>query len=181
MKKFIIVGLIIVVLVAAGWFLTNQTKKQISEKVGEEMMEKTLEAQTGAKVDIDAEGDDVTIKTEDGETQYSAGGTVELPDNFPQELVIAGDAKLILSSSSDAAVSVTYLTNYDQTAVFEKYISDLPGSGWKKDMEIDAGQGKMMNFSRGSEGAVINIGDNNTKDRTAQTLVNITWTTDTGQ
>ena len=116
------------------------------------------------------------IKTEDGQTQYSAGGKVSLPDGFPQELVIANDAKLIMSSSSNTGSSLTYLTNYDTAAIFKKYIDNISVLGWTKDMEVNSGQGKMINISKGNEGAVITIGNNNSKDRTAKTIVNIIWT-----
>jgi hypothetical protein len=69
---------------------------------------------------------------------------------------------------------VTYLTNDDKATTAEKYLSDLPGDGWKKDMEVDAGQGKMMNFSKGKESVVIIVGDNDSKDNTEKTVVHVT-------
>lgn len=86
----------------------------INDKIGEQIAEKAFEAQTGARVDIDSQGEDVTIKTEEGQTQYSAGGRAKLPDNFPKELVVVSDAKIIMSSSSGLSSSVSYITNDEQ-------------------------------------------------------------------
>jgi len=147
----------------------------VNQKAGEEMAEKIIEAQTGGKVDVNSNGENVTIKTEEGQTQYSAGGTAKLPDSFPKELVVIDDAKFILASSSDKGGSVAYLTNFDQTVVFEKYLKDLPALGWKKDMEVDVGNGKMINFSKGKESAAISIGDNESKIESGKTTVNIIY------
>ena len=129
MKKPVVLAIVALVVIVAP--VTYFANKRIKQKVGTKMAEKVLEAQTGAKVDINSNGGDVTIKTDNGQTQYSTGGEAKLPDGFPQELVIVNDAKVIMASSSDNGSSVTYLTNDDQTAVFDKYHNGLPGLGWK--------------------------------------------------
>ncbi|NMC36116.1 hypothetical protein GYA49_03660 [Candidatus Beckwithbacteria bacterium] len=152
--------------------------KTIGQKTGEKILEKTIEAQTGAKVDVDAQDGEVTIKSEDGQTQYSAGGSAVLPSNFPKELIITSDAKIIIASTSGTNSSVTYITNSEQNEVFDKYISDLTGLGWTKEMEFDAGQGKMLNFAKENTKVTITIGENNTKDQSEKTAVNIILTTE---
>lgn len=147
--------------------------KSISQKVGEKVAEKAIEAQTGGKVDIDAQGNDVTIKTEAGESQYSAGGNAKLPENFPSELIAADDAKIIISSTADAGNTVAYTTDSDQGEIFDKYKSQLAEQGWKKEMEIDTGNGKMVNFSKDKENVSITIGENNSNDQQGKTLVNV--------
>jgi len=175
MKKPLVFGIVLVLIVLAlvGYFAS----RRINQSAGEETLEKMIEAQTGAKVDIKSgsNGQDITIKTEDGQTQYSAGGDVKFPDGFPQQLVLVNDAKLMMASSSETGSSVTYLTNSDQTSVFNNYVSDLPGLGWKIVMQVNAGEGKMLNISKDGEAAYITIGDNDSKDKSAKTMVNIVW------
>ena len=173
MKHSYVVGL---TLVAVSVVLAGCTNKTVSQSVGETMMEKSIEAQTGGKVDIDSRGDKVTIKTNEGQTQYSAEGGVKQPDGFPKELIVTSDAKLIIASSSGAGSSLTYLTNSDKVIVSEKYINSLTGFGWKKEMETNTGQGTMLNFSKGNQNAFVVIGDNSTDDKTAKTTVNVTYT-----
>jgi hypothetical protein len=181
MKKPVVIGIIIVVAVLG--LIAFFVSKTISQKISENVIEKAIESQTGAKVDIDSNSNngDVTIKTDTGQTQYSADGGVKFPDGFPQELVIVGDAKIIIASSSETGSTITYLTNEDQTAVYEKYLSDLPVLGWKKDAEVNTGEGKMINASRGNEAAFISIGNNNSNDTSAKTTVSIVWTQDTNR
>lgn len=163
-------------LVAISVALSGCSNKTIGQRVGDTMTEKTIEAQTGAKVNVDSNGENVTIKTKDGQTQYSAGGAVKLPDDFPKELIAASDAKLIMSSSSEGGSSLTYLTNDDMTKVSEKYISSLTGAGWKKEMETSTAQAIMLNFSKDKKTAFIIVGTNDSKDQTEKTTVNITYT-----
>ena len=154
--------------------LAGCTNKTIGQAVGEKMMEKTIEAQTGAKVNINSTGENVTIKTQEGQTQYSAGGSAKLPNNFPQELIVSRDAKIIVSSTTTSGSSVTYITNDDTGQVSEKYINGLTGAGWKNEMETNTGQGVILNFSKENMGVVVVAGDNDSKDQSGKTTVNIT-------
>ena len=90
-----------------------------------------------------------------------------------------GDAKLILSSTSGTGSSLTYLTKSDQAAVFAKYLEKIVELGWKKEMELNSGEGKMLNISKGSASAVITIGENSTDDTSFKTTVSIIYTSDT--
>lgn len=164
-------------LVISSVFLAGCTNP-ISQKIGENIVEKSIEAQTGAKVDINSNGDDVTIKTDEGQTQFSAGGNVKLPDGFPKELIVVDDAKLIVASSSDAGSTVSFLTNVDQTQVREKYISSLKSDGWKKSVETTTEKGSMLNFSKDKQNAVVLIGENDSKDQSGKIMVNITLVTE---
>lgn len=184
MKKppVLVVIVLICVVLAVLTFAANSFRRRISQKLGENVLEKVIEQQTGGKVDIKSgsNGEDFTIKTQDGQTQYSAGGGVKLPDGFPQELIVVDDAKLIMATSSSTGSSVTYYTNFDQDAVFAKYLANLPVLGWTKDTEINSTQGKMINFSKGAEAGVVTIGENNSDDQTGKTTVNVIWVNDSG-
>jgi hypothetical protein len=147
--------------------------KSLGQQAGEKIAEKAIEAQSGGKVDVNANDGNVTIKTEDGQAQYSAGGTVKLPENFPKELVMADDAKIIISTSADSGSTIAYVTDSSKDEIFNKYISGLAGQGWKKEMELNTGSGQMANFSQGSLKATVTIGDNESQDQPGKTLVHI--------
>jgi len=148
--------------------------EKIGQKAGEKIMEKTIEAQTGQKVDINQSGDNVTIKSEDGKSTISGGGDTKAPDNFPTELIVASDAKIFMSSTSETGSSVSYNTDTDQAALYEKYTTGLADLGWAKDSGIDMGNAKIVNLSKGASKAIITIGDNNSKDKAQKNMVNVT-------
>jgi hypothetical protein len=68
---------------------------------------------------------------------------------------------------------VAYTTATAQEEIFSQYKTKLVDQGWKKDMEVDTGSGKMANFSKGDETTSITIGANNSDEQTGQTLVHI--------
>lgn len=172
MKKIFVFGLVVLSMVGLSGCTPGQT---VNEKIGEEMAERAIEQQTGAKVDIDSQGEKVTINSEEGQVQYSAGGEVDLPDGFPKELIMAGDAKVIMASSSDQTSTVSFVTNVEKTAIKQEYLDGLTGQGWKKEMEVDAGTGVMMSFNKERTNVVINIGENNADDHPEKTLVNVMY------
>lgn len=165
----IIGGLVLVSLV--GYFIFNK----LSRKIGETAVENMINSQTGGKVDIDTSGENgkVTIKMEDGTVQYSTGGNVKLPDGFPQELIIATDAKLIGASSANNGNTVIYQTNSEQDTLFSDYITKLTSLGWKKEMEVDTAEGKMLNFTKDKFTAVISIEKNGSEDTSMKNIVNV--------
>ena len=168
MKKTITFGFIFLALALA---ITGCSRQSLGEKAAE----KIIESQTGADVDINKDGNDVTIKTEDGESQYSTGGTAKLPENFPKDLVIAEDAKIMMSSTAEGATTITYSTAIEQGEILKKYISTLAGLGWKKEMEIDMGAGKIASFSKDKEKTSVTIGENSNNAELGQTMVSVTY------
>lgn len=167
-----------VVLISALTLSACGIGNTVNQKVGNKIAEKVIESQSGGKVDVDSNGEKVTIKTDDGQTQFAAGGDVKLPDNFPKELVVADDAKLMMATSSGNSSSISYLTNSEQKTVMEKYIATLTGSGWKKEMELDTGEGKMTNFSKGKEAVTVVVGANSSNENTEKTSVMVTLVTE---
>jgi hypothetical protein len=174
MKKTFVLGLVI--LSTAVVFSACTTKKTLQEKAGEKVVEKMIESQTGAKVDIDSQGDNITIKSEDGQTQYSSGGQAKLPDNFPKELIVVNDAKIIMSSSSGQNSSVSYVSNEEQAVIKEKYLSGLVGQGWTKETEVNIENASMISFAKEKINVAVNIGENNTNDQPGKSFVNVIFT-----
>lgn len=168
MKKIITLGLIFLVFALAISGCSRQS-------LGEKAAEKIIEAQTGADVDINKDGNDVTIKTQDGESQYSTGGNAKIPDDFPKEFVVADDAKIMMSSSAEGAVTITYATDIEQGEMLKKYISSFSDLGWKKEMEVDLGTGKIASFSKDKERVSVTIGENSNNTALGKSIVSVTY------
>jgi hypothetical protein len=183
MKKPPVLVIIIAVCVILGVLslVANSFRNRISQKIGDKFAEKVIETQTGGKVKIDSNGNDVTVKTADGQVQYSTGGGVTLPDGFPKELIVADDAKVVMATSSGTGNSVTYLTNDAQDTVFAKYLTNLSAAGWTKDTEVNSTEGKWVNFTKGTESVLISIANNSSSDQAEKTTVSVVWTNDTNK
>lgn len=94
----------------------------ISEKVGEKAAEKMIEKGTGGEVDI--KGDDVTIKTKEGDAEVNIG-TKKLPDGFPKDFPVYKEAVIEGSMSTKengkTSMIVTLTSKDDFTKIVEFY------------------------------------------------------------
>lgn len=148
----------------------------LGQKAGEKIIEETIERETGSKVDVDAGGDRVEIKTAEGEMSYSAGGDVKLPENFPEELIVAEDARVVMSTTADEATSVSFTSSIDVNGLGKSYLEGLPKSGWTKVSEINVDSGLMMNFTRGKQSLVITIGSDDNGQYEGRNFVSLIMT-----
>lgn len=80
-------------------------------QIAESATEQLLEQAGGGSMDIDLEGDNVTIQGEDG--AMSMGGDLALPENWPAEVPTFADGSLVFVSVDGAAGSATGTWNTD--------------------------------------------------------------------
>jgi hypothetical protein len=102
--------------------------KSISEKIGEEI--------AGGIVggDVEVDGEDVTIETEDGAVTVG-GDTGEMPKDFPDDFPIDDDAVVDTSSNIIANGKVTYyiaLTSSGEVNdLYDWYKAEFLSEGWE--------------------------------------------------
>jgi hypothetical protein len=124
-KKLLSVGLI---LALALGLVGCQS---IDEKIGEEVGEEIAGGIVGADVEVD--GEDVTIETDDGAVSIS-GDTRELPEDFPEDMPIYDDSEVDSATSMSSGGSTTYYVNLttedDITTVYEWYKAEVADEGW---------------------------------------------------
>ena len=87
---------------------------------------------TGGTVDVDNDGEKVTVSLEEGEFSFEEGGS--LPDNFPSDFPIYPDAELASSwtaSGDDTdGISLIWETEDSVSGVGNYYESELEAAGW---------------------------------------------------
>jgi hypothetical protein len=173
------VSLIGAALVLSGCGITDQ----LSQKAGEKIIEKTIESQTGGKANIDYSNNQLNIQTEQGQMSMSSEGTGKLPDNFPANMFIFSDAKIMLSLSGAKGTnnySVTYGTNSSVADAISKYKQEMASAGWTKESElnIDTNGSTMLTFKKGSDNIAITVGKNSENEKIGATAISITATAD---
>ncbi|MFZ2975515.1 MAG: hypothetical protein WA055_02720 [Candidatus Moraniibacteriota bacterium] len=162
-------GAIILTLTLSGCGLGEMAQK----KAGEKIIEKAIESQTGGKVDINSGKNTMDITTNEGNVSVSNDGDGKLPANFPNDIFIFSDAKITVSTSNAAqpgSFSVSYSTaSATQDTAFEKYKTEMTGSGWVKETEMNFGveQGAMLTFKKDNRKVSIMIG----KDEKGSTFI----------
>lgn len=84
------------------------------QRVAEEATEKAVERATG--VDIEKEGDKVTVTGEQGEQVSVTGEATELPEGFPDDVPVFEDAKIMSSASMTDGGKTTFIVTFETAA-----------------------------------------------------------------
>lgn len=117
--------------------LSGCSADDISEKVGEELVENQLG--DGADVDVDTDSGEVSIKDGDGNS-YEAGG--DLPDDFPDEVPLIEGTVLSAVSVTDqgrGGWSVALTVDGSGDDAYAEAGAELESAGFTKDTEITSG------------------------------------------
>jgi hypothetical protein len=173
MKKTIMLATVIVASLSLTACFKSPTD-QIGEKIGETMVEKAIESQTGGKVDVDTDKGSVNFKSEDGNTQVSTGGEINLPEGFPKELIVAKDAKITVASEVEKNFTVAYSTEMGKADLAGAYKKDLVEAGWKKTMETMTDTIDMLAFEKDGKKFSVFASDNQDSSSAGKTSVSIT-------
>ncbi len=113
----------------------------------ESSAERAVEKATGADVDIDKDGEEVTVTTEDGEFSTSAS----LPEGFPTDIpIIDGVVQQGVRSDQDGQQGylVSVRSDADAKTAGDAVRADLLGAGFEKAAETSAAGYLSMSFER---------------------------------
>lgn len=175
-NKVLLPTAIVSLLLLSGCSLPS--KENAEQKIGEKIMEKAIESQTGGKVNVDTDNDQMNINTKDGNLSMSSTGEAKIPENFPTDIYVAEDAKVNFAASNLGTgkdVSIAYITAASLDDVSEKYKQEMTKNGYTKDTEMDMGsQGKVLTFKKGQTTASILIGQSQNKETAGKTSVQVT-------
>ena len=89
-------------------------------KAQDAAMETAIESATGAKVDVDKDGNEVTIKTEQGDLRIATaedGGSVAMPANYPKDVFLPDDNTLA-SAMDMGGMQMLYMMTRQELAEF---------------------------------------------------------------
>ncbi|MDP2210665.1 MAG: hypothetical protein Q8J63_02870 [Candidatus Aquicultor sp.] len=143
---------VVVVLVALMLAVMVAGCGSVSEKVGEKAAEKMIEKGTGGKVDI--KGDDVTIKTKEGDTEVSIGSK-KLPDGFPKNFPLYKGAELQGSMSTKengkTSMIVTLTSKDDYAKVVEFYNGKDKLGDYEVSSTLDLNEAFTLGLKKGDE------------------------------
>jgi hypothetical protein len=130
-----------------------------SERIAEEAIEEAIEAETGAQVDIDAEGNEVTIRGPEGaELQMAGGDAIELPDDFPSAVPLyPGAVPVSFLRLGSEGIQATFQTEATASTVQNWYQEQLTDQGWEVQMNTTTPEGSMLMTEREGNTLVISV------------------------
>jgi len=137
------------------------------KKAGEKAAEKAIEAsmaKEGVKADVDASGEKITIKSEDGTTVYSGGKSAAVPENFPKDVYVYEGATIIAAVSVPDGFNLLMESSDSADKVLGTIKGKMAGFGWKEETTVTQGKNAMAGYKKGERSAMVNVnGDNKTQ------------------
>lgn len=121
------------------------------KKAEDAAMETAIERASGGKVDVDKDGDTMTIKTEQGEVKVATaedGGTVAMPADFPKDVYLPADNKLASAMDMGGMQMLNMTTPQELANVAADIEKSMQGQGWKREMAMQAGGGSTLMYSK---------------------------------
>ena len=121
------------------------------KKAQDAAVETAIERATGAKVDVDKDGNEVTIKTEQGDLRIATaedGGSVAMPANFPKDVFLPADNTLASAMDMGGMQMLNMTTPQELAAVSADIEKSMQGQGWKREMAMQAGGGNTLMYSK---------------------------------
>jgi hypothetical protein len=148
MTKYII-GLSCLLLIFAG----------CGGNTGERALERQIEQQTGSDADVDISGNNfnITGKTEDGAFSLSSGEGTEVPEGFPDDVLIYRPSSVESAMVMPEGLSLTLKTDDGDEEIGEAYKSEMIAKGWSEQASIDMGGQSMLAYKKGDRAANITI------------------------
>lgn len=154
----------IIVAILVGRFVYQRAKGSI--------LGTFLSKTTGESVDIDQEGEKVSIKSEEGEISFQEGG--ELPENFPKDFPIYPGAKLAgswtASSEETEGVSLIWETSDSINKVTDYYKEKLTELGWESSFTSETEDSMTLMFEKDDTSGFVGITTEDSKTVISLTL-----------
>ncbi len=131
-------------------------------KVAEKAIEKTIESESGGKVDMNLKEGTTEITTDQGSIKI--GATYDWPAAIPSDVpeFKYGTVTGVMESATETGTS--YTVTFEEIAAdsFEKYRSDLEDNGWTMQYTQQMGTGWSLNAIKDNNSVSAVMGDDYT-------------------
>lgn len=121
------------------------------KKAQDAALETAIEGATGNKVDVQKDGNEMTIKTEQGDLRIATaedGGSVAMPANFPKDVFLPAENTLASAMDMGGMQMLNMTTPQDLAKVSADIEKSMQGQGWKREMAMQAGGGNTLMYSK---------------------------------
>ena len=135
---------------------------KLEEKAAETLAEQALEANGAKDADIDIQdgGKTVVIKTDQGTMRQSSGDNLTLPDDFPGDITLPRDYKVVSMMTMGTTMSVVMEVPQSQSGLFQALKTGQADEGWKETLSMQGPDSSMLGFDKGQRSLLVNLADN---------------------
>ena len=124
-----------------------------SRSAQENMMEDSMERETGNEADVDIQADG-SVKVETDEGTFQAGGSGEVPADWPNDVTVYENATVQFSGSSnpttgEAGLALMLTTSDTVSQVSSFYTQSLKAAGWTITATMQQGEMTIIGATKG--------------------------------
>lgn len=131
------------------------------ESTGEAAAEKVASRMIGQDVEVDDDGETVTI----GDTRMSSGDAARLPADFPKDVYLPGNYKLesVIQSPNSTALHMSTADAADK--LFDSAVGAMKSEGWTQGWTVPPGDGAgLASFEKDGRRASLSVDDRGNED-----------------
>ena len=137
----------------------------------EKAIEKTMEENSGGAAKVDVSGNQIEISTGQGKVNVASGESVAIPAGFPKDIYVYDGAKVLTSMTMPQGHMLTLETADPASRVADAYQSAMAAAGWKQEMAMDSGTGKMFSYAKDNLHAQVTIDADSDNAKTMITVM----------
>lgn len=129
-------------------------------KTEEAATESAYEAATGRQVDIEDDGDRVTVETPQGAATMTRGDAARLPASFPRDMFLPDGYKVLSTMDVPGALTVEIAAPGQVAAVTGQAEKAMQAKAWKQVMAQDAEANTLRMYEKANRSAIVTVYDN---------------------
>ena len=120
--------------------------------------EAAIRAATGHDVKVDRDGEQVTVRTDEGEMRIAGGDDLALPDGFPDDIYLPPQYRVTSVMDMGGTHVVSLSAHGRAGAMFEEARDSMQKAGWQQTMAMqhDA-DNAMLAFEKGDRASVLSF------------------------
>jgi len=124
----------------------------------EALAEAAIKGATGHDVSVDKDGEQVTIKTDDGAMTISGGESATLPASFPQDVFLPGkySVESVVEMNSTQLIALT--TEGEVATLYADARTRMEKEGWKQTMAMQGSANDgLLAYEKGERKATVSF------------------------
>jgi hypothetical protein len=138
-------------------FAFSACGKKAEEKAAERAMEKAIEKSGGGQVKVDLSQEQVKIKDQQGEAVFSAKGLAQIPGDFPKDVYVHPNTKVLLVQKINEGFHVLLESAEDPEPLVNLYKAKMKADGWKETAAMAMGATSILTYEKENRKAVVTI------------------------
>lgn len=121
-------------------------------------LEKYVEKGNGGTVKMDASQGKIQIQDKEGKTTITTGGAVEIPADFPKDILIYPNAKVLSSATAGDMFNLLLESQETIEKIASTYKEKMKAEGWKQTATFTMGSNVTMAYEKDKRNATVAVG-----------------------